>query len=141
MSNKLIVKLTDVADEMAFVDDDITVFLNKDDGEFEILNKMSDNYKKEAEQISLGNYVKLPDQFDIHEYKMMESFINTISDPRKSNKLYHAISGRGVFLRFKDTASDLELLDDWYGYRDQAYLEVAREWCEDNGIAYIDTRE
>jgi len=28
------------------------------------------------------------------------------------------------------------VIEEWYRYRDEAYEEIAVEWCEDNGIEY-----
>ena len=76
----------------------------------------------------------LPDSFEIHEYKMMERFASNHPDERVSDQLLDAIRGRGAFRRFKDTVFRLGVRDEWFEYRDRRYEEIARDWCERNGI-------
>ena len=47
-----------------------------------------------------------------------------------------AISGRGAFCRSKDTVHRYGIRNDWYDFKERRLLEMAREWCADNGIAY-----
>jgi hypothetical protein len=47
-----------------------------------------------------------------------------------------ALRGAGAFRRFKDTMHALGVASAWYAYRDSAYAEVARAWCESNDIEH-----
>ena len=80
--------------------------------------------------------IALPDQYDIHEYKMMQDFIETIEDVKTYNLLASAIRGKGAFRHFKDTAHILGVIDEWYTFRDKAYKQKAIEWCNDHNIEY-----
>ena len=84
------------------------------------------------------DYIALPDQFDIHEYRMMEDFIGTISLESVQKELYRAIRGRGAFRRFKGIVYELDLEKQWYSYRDQQYKNVAIEWCDRFNIEIIE---
>ncbi|WP_153465478.1 UPF0158 family protein [Sediminibacillus terrae] len=53
-------------------------------------------------------------------------------------KLLSVIKGRGAFRRFKDTIIDLDIRNEWFEFRDQAYREIAKEFCEKHDIEYID---
>lgn len=82
------------------------------------------------------DYIELPSQHDIHEYAIMEDFANDTQPQQKSNQLLRALQGKGAFRRFKDTVSELGLDQAWYAYRFIAFVQVAKEWCENNDIPY-----
>jgi hypothetical protein len=48
--------------------------------------------------------------------------------------------GRGAFRHFKDLATEFGIIEEWYAFRKDALREIAREWCAENGIAYLDKR-
>jgi len=52
------------------------------------------------------------------------------------NILYSSLKGKGAFRRFKDTANELGILEDWYKYRDEAIKELAIEWCKENNLEF-----
>ena len=83
-------------------------------------------------------FVDAPDRFDFHEYRQMERFIGTLEDSAAAEQLWRAIKGRGAFRYFKDTASRLGLLKQWYQYRDEAMKEVVRDWAEAHQIPVVD---
>lgn len=85
-----------------------------------------------------GTYVRLPSQFDIHEWEIMNDFALSVEDPDISNELYGALRGSGAFRRFKDAIHWLGVAEQWYAYRTQALREIATEWCEAHGIPFTD---
>lgn len=89
---------------------------------------------EEIENGFIEDFIPLPGQYDIHEYGLMEEFIDTLPEGRKKNILEEAIIGRGAFRRFKDALHDLGIEKQWYQYHDRAYEKIAREWCEKYGI-------
>ena len=89
------------------------------------------------EEISEGfieDFIPLPGQYEIHEYRMMESFIYEQPAGRIQDILEQAIRGKGAFRRFKDRLYDVGLEEKWYAYRDACYERIARDWCEKYGI-------
>lgn len=81
-----------------------------------------------------NDWLRLPDN-DINGYRLMEEFIYELPVPYQHD-LERAIQGKGAFHRFKDTAARLNVLEDWYRYRDAAYRREARMWCDTHGIAW-----
>lgn len=81
-------------------------------------------------------YLALPDRSEIDEYGMMERFAMGLDDPGARDAALTALRGRGAFRYFKDTVHRLGLAPAWYAHRDSAYLDVARAWCEANGIEH-----
>jgi hypothetical protein len=84
------------------------------------------------------SYIQLPTKWDIHEYDIMERFIETVEDQAACDALYRAIKGKGAFRYFKDTVCDLGIRDQWFGYRNNALKEIAIEWCRENQIEFED---
>lgn len=82
-------------------------------------------------------FYRLPSQYDIHEYSIMEDFIDSLDDSAIRNKLYRAIQGKGAFRRFKDEICYLGLREEWSTFQHNAYVEIAKEWCKDNHLEYL----
>jgi hypothetical protein len=148
------VKLKDIVDELSFIPDEASSYLNTKTGEVisvthEELRAAENEEPLEAfpewqrDAIRIANdiletdhYLPLPTKFDIHEYRIMERFCRSIEDDDISDDLCHAIRGRGAFRYFKDKIHEYGIADDWYQYLDNALRAIAIEWCEENGIPY-----
>jgi len=85
-----------------------------------------------------GDYVPLPDKFEIHEWAIMERFCRSLPDGEVADTLARAIHGNGAFRRFKDDICQLGVEKAWYEFRADAFRQLAREWCEANKIEYAD---
>ncbi|MBU3103037.1 UPF0158 family protein [Clostridium gasigenes] len=121
------------------------VVLSKDD--MEIAKSNGDTIKLEswkretAEQAkdfleNPNNYINFPKQEEYNEYVIMEDFIKQCNNEDLLKKLNINLSGEEAFRKFKDTVYDIGLVDEWYYFRDERCLEVARKWCETNGVDY-----
>ena len=93
---------------------------------------------EEIEDGFVEDYIPLPGQYEIHEYRIMEEFIYDLGDGKQQEILAGAIRGRGAFRRFKDRLYDLNLQHKWYDYRDSAYERIAREWCEKYNLEVVE---
>lgn len=150
--------IEDIAEKMEEVDDLWHIFLNRNTGQFISVEKEYFSIAEESDDDDSFNnyddweiesikdsiyilehweeYIELPSQYQIHEYSIMEDFIDEINDNIKRNKLYKAISGRGAFRRFKDRIYDMGLEKTWFDFKYHRYLEIAKSWCEANCIEY-----
>lgn len=130
------VKLDVVMNAVEMADDMSTYFLDTKTGESIFLSEMDrdDAAWDEIEDAEPGRYLRLPTQFDIHEYKIMEDFIYELPEGKIQNQLANAIQGRGAFRRFKDMLYRFGMEQEWYQYRDAAFRKIALEWCEENGL-------
>ncbi|MCL1809776.1 MAG: UPF0158 family protein [Clostridiales bacterium] len=133
--NDKYVYLEDVAEELDMAFDDSTTFYNTETGEF---TYYSENFSNEIDQDEFEDekYIALPSRYDIREYDMMAEFADALQDERKSELLLVALEGKGAFRRFKDTLPRVGLEKEWYKFKDEAFVEVARKWCEENEIPY-----
>ena len=136
------IKLSDVVDALESLNDESYFFYSiKDDSIVFLYDGMVDTIKDEElyEEILEGcddNYISLPDKYDIHEYQIMVDFVDTVNNVNKQNQLYNSLRGKGAFRRFKNTLYELDLIHEWYKYKEEKYLNKAKQWCEKHNIAY-----
>ena len=130
------VDLDKILDALEMVNENSQAYFNTDTGEIEWLSDFLDSseYEDMADRIEFGNFISLPTKYDIHEYRIMEDFIYSLPTGEMQNKLHRAIKGKGAFRRFKDTVNYLGVDKDWYSFRDEAYRNIASEWCRENGL-------
>ena len=94
-----------------------------------------DDLEEKYEEIdSSDDYVRLPSLDELNEYSIMEDF----AEEKGRKELFNALGGSRPFRRFKDTAENIGLIDEYYRFRTNAYARIAREWCEENDIPYTD---
>lgn len=134
------VKLQDVIDGIDMVSEDSTCYLDRETGEVLFISEIADNdYDDDIlELLEEGSdrFIEFPSQWDRNDYQTMVDFIESLPQRKEQNLLAISINGSGAFRRFKYTASELGLLEDWYRFLNNAHRELAIEWCEDNEIEY-----
>lgn len=133
------VSLDELAGKLEEASDHWEQYLNVVTGEFEALadGMYVETDEELAEKIECSDdYVRLPNQYDIHEYRIMERFAEATPDRGKQARLFRALRGRRPYRHFKDEINVLGLAEVYYAFRYVAYAEIAKEWCEDNGIPY-----
>lgn len=111
-------------------------FLDVFDGMVNAIHNLE--WIEEIEANETGNYVSLPDPFDINKYQMMQNFVTSLPFGDKQSSLCRAINGRGAFRRFKNKIYQFGLEKEWYQFRDKCYEKIAREWCQENNIPLIE---
>ena len=133
--------LSAAADEFEMISNEYRLFFNKETGEFDYyINSMYSGTEDDAEKFIDDAWIAAPSQQDINEYKIMTDFADSVTDPRVNDLLSVALEGKGAFRRFKDTLQRVGLTDEWYAYKHDAYIDIAREWCEENDIPYTDPK-
>jgi len=71
-------------------------------------------------------------------YRDMELFAARIEDAGLGSRLERALTGRGVFRRFKDVlAESPRHLQEWYAFRDERQRGRARGWLASEGYSPI----
>jgi hypothetical protein len=96
----------------------------------------TDDPAQVADALDSGDWLALPDKFEIHEYRLLERFSLGIENPDLRAALLQAIQGRGAFRRFKEVIHERGMAEAWYAYRQQSFEAIAVGWLEANGIAY-----
>lgn len=109
--------------------------------EYPFAGEYDEEEKELSEQIEEEwnvRFFRLPSKYEIHEYSIMERFIWSLPEGRMRDSLENAIRGRGAFRRFKDGIIRHGIEQSWYDYQQEAYREMAREWCGEHGFEYVD---
>ena len=83
-------------------------------------------------------FVKLPSKYEINEWQIMSDFVDERPKGERKDILQDSIHGKGAFRMFRTMVERYDLLEDWYAFKAAAYREKAREWCEENDIAYTE---
>ena len=129
------INLNKAADQFEMINAETHMFYNIKTGEFDWYSDFSD-YEDDTERFEDDDWITAPNQRDINEYDMMVCFTKTVTDPHKNELLRVALEGRGAFRWFKDTLHRSGLRDDWFKYKREAYIEIARKWCVKNNLEY-----
>ena len=108
-----------------------SLFIDNFGGEYQELSDM-------IEEEFNSRFFRLPSPYDIHEYSIMERFIWSLPEGAIQDRLENAIRGRGAFRRFKDSIYRLDMEQEWYDFRANAYREIAVEWCEEHGFQFVE---
>ncbi|MEN8207255.1 MAG: UPF0158 family protein [Pseudomonadota bacterium] len=151
------VSLKSVVNEMDVINDEVTAYINKKTGELYSVSEEEANiieagneddeiipdWQKETlpkirEVLESDDFVALPDQFEIHEYSIMERYCLSLSDEGLQDELLYAIRSSGAFRRFKDAIHRKEMQDDWYRFRSEALESIATDLLESEGITWLD---
>jgi len=134
--------LNKAASEFEAMSDDHQLFYNIETGEFDFyIDPIYSGIEDDCERFEEDCWIRCPSQRDLREYDIMVDFVDTIGNPPAHELLSVALEGKGAFRRFKDTLHRVGLTDEWYAFKRKAYVEIVREWCEENNIGYIKTEE
>jgi hypothetical protein len=97
---------------------------------------MQDSLPKIKRALDDDRILALPDRVHIDEWRMMQDFAERGEQCLCRAELLSAVHGSGAFRRFKQAIERLGLEQSWYRYREAAFERIAREWLEENKIAY-----
>lgn len=106
-----------------------------------LADHLEDNITLEDALNDPDSYIPLPREYEIHEYQIIENFVNSLEDEDEARELLNSMQGKGAFRRFKEKVSLLSLEDRWYNHREEAYEKIALEWCVKNGVKVIKYEE
>ncbi len=138
------ISLKEATDEVDGPGSAMDGWVHRKTGEFVFIPKEEnygslDEFQEEIDRVEASEeFIALPSQFEFHEYRIMEHFSASQPDDRVRERLLDAISGKGAFRRFKDTAHRLGLRDAWFEYRFAALAAQVADFLDENGIPYVD---
>lgn len=70
-------------------------------------------------------FLRFPTKYEIHQYRIMEDFVDQLSLGKVQKELAYAIRGKGAFRRFKQSVRYHGLEQRWYDYLAEAYRNLA----------------
>jgi hypothetical protein len=84
-------------------------------------------------------FAKLPSDEEIDPYGIMVSFVDTLPEEAGAfkKKLAEAVQGHTAFKRFKYAVYGSPYERAWKDHKKACYKEIARRWCEANGLAHL----
>lgn len=130
------VKLEDIIEAMEFANMETEYYYDTQNEK--VLMLFDERVDGEDNPELFEDYIPLPGQYDINEYRIMEEFIYELPVGKNQDVLARTIQGRGAFRRFKDKLYDLNLEKQWYQYREEAYEKIARQWSERHKIDIVE---
>ena len=131
------VTISKIIDGLEMVDDMTDCYYNPEKDEIFLSNigEYEDLTEDEIDELFEASII-LPTQHEINEYQIMVDFIETIDNLEIKNNLQRLIQGKGAFRRFKDCCFEMNIIQEWYNYRDKRYKEIAIDWCKQNELEY-----
>lgn len=135
-----VMKMSALMEAIELASDSGAYFYDFDKQENIYLSEDSWNWDEEDKEMAelmdmeWDRFIRLPEKYEIHEYRIMEDFIDELNDQKLQMELYRAIQGRGAFRRFKDKIRYSGIEQQWYDYQNNAYREFALRWCKENNI-------
>jgi hypothetical protein len=152
MGGKL--KLQELVDAMDFHSDEHYQYVDRDTGEIELIEITLLRRAERGDEVpslpewqkpqwqaarkaaATDRLVRIPDQFDIHEWQIMADFVESLKAGEARSQLVRAINGNGAFRMFKDAVRRLDLRDACAEFQEDALREIAIEWCEENDFEW-----
>src|SRR5687767_6234613 len=65
-------------------------------------------------------------------FRVMEAFIETVKDKRLQRSLINALERKRPFANFKYIIDNSSVRETWFQFRDEAYMNIAKEWIDVN---------
>jgi hypothetical protein len=107
-----------------------------DDEEPELPEWQEDEWEAAKRIASAGSFVRLPSEFDVHEWAILEDFTLSLEPGTARDDLLHAIHGSGAFRHFKAGVRRHRIEEAWFAFRAEALREIAIDWCEEHQIPW-----
>ena len=80
-------------------------------------------------------YVPLPNLYDMEIRSIMQTFAEKAPQEARA-ALEETLRGTSARLRFRRAVQSLSLAAAWQAHLSSSLLALARDWCEENAIAY-----
>ncbi len=124
----------------AFLHSDVRQgYIDLAEGEVILLRDDLDEAEAEAHVFEIEedweHYLPLPNLLDEREREFMLSFAENAREGVRE-RLQESLTGAGAASRFRHQVKRLLLQKAWEAHFRQSMLEAAREFCEENSLAY-----
>lgn len=137
IKKEVTVHLSDVIQALENTDNDMTWYYHEAKGEFVPVYDDTNMTQIEV-MLNSDEYIELPSSYDIHEYHIMEMFIEQLTDQKIRNIMRNAIKGKGAFRRFKDLAHQYHIINQWYQFLNNEYKNIAINWCQKHNLSFVE---
>ncbi len=137
----MIIDLDEIIDAIQGGSNQVEYYLNTRSGE--IIMRDDNLPMRELMEIDdeidkyYDSLILIPTSRDAGDIRMMRNFTRDLPEGAAKEALNTALSGgKGLFKRFKNALAGYNLLNSWYEYEDDQYVQFAKEWCEANEISF-----
>jgi len=151
----VVVSLKDVVEAMDLPNDEWTSYLNLKTGEIvtvtdedrhlaengdldedDLPEWQRESLPKVREALESGDFLPLPDKFEIHEWAIMEHFSHNQASAARGDELLDAIHGARAFRAFRSAIRRFGIEDDWFRFRQSAFEEIAKDWLKAHDVSF-----
>lgn len=131
------IDLEKIIEGLEMVDDIVDCYYNPEKDEI-FLSNIGEYEELSEDEIDelFEKSIILPTKYKINEYQIMVDFIETIDNLEIKSNLQRLIQGKGAFRRFKNYCFNVNIIQDWYKFKEERYKQIAIEWCEQNDLKY-----
>ncbi|MDH5670557.1 MAG: UPF0158 family protein [Myxococcales bacterium] len=86
-----------------------------------------------------ASYMRIDPVSSREQYRWMEHFIATVTEPELRQRLVTAIDGKGAFRRFKDVLMAYPVdRERWFSFRSERLRTAMEAWLEAHGIRGVE---
>ena len=139
------ISLSQVIEAIETADDAYTDFYDTQTGETvslpdPIITGETDEELEALLEETPDRFLRFPTRYEIHEYSIMEDFVESLPTEEIQRELATAIRGKGALRRFHAAIRYYGIERNWYDYLENAYRDIAICWCAENEIACIEDK-
>jgi len=113
-------------------------FINVDTLEVDI-HAGKDHFSFGDVEDTAGEAMENPDKFlpvevlsSSESFRVMEAFIETVKDKGLQRNLISALERKRPFANFKYIIDNSSIREKWFQFRDEVYMNIAKEWIDVN---------
>jgi hypothetical protein len=92
----------------------------------------------EATDEAADGLERLPTFTERDEIEFARQFSETVEDPANRQRLRLALSTPGAWESFAAAVFRSRIANEWFQFRDERLVQLAKEWLESRQIPYID---
>ena len=109
---------------------------SSDDEEPDLPDWQMDEWDTARRIVTTNRFQKLPTNYDVHEWGIMQEFSYSIESGRIRQDLLDAIHGAGAFRNFKAALRRHRIEPAWFTFRTEALRQIALDWCAEHHIVW-----
>jgi hypothetical protein len=123
-----------IADEMDIQSEEMETYLDLETGETIMIideiyvGVMEDQPSKEEMEDNPERYRLIPAISSREGWQFMADFADKVADRSLHSQFANALNRKGAFRNFRDVLDEVDLLEEWYAYKNGRLLERAEEW-------------
>ena len=132
------IRMEDIITAIATSAKDTEYYYDRETGDLEMTIDGELLGNRDIDLTDDSRYIPLPDRYELDDCEMAKDFAEHADDPGMKAALLEAIDKDDSLMVFRETVQDMKVSHHWDHYREGVFRQAAIEWCEFNGIDYIE---